>query len=136
MRVLVTAAAILLSQSFADADSLGGAARKEAQRRGQPRAAAAKQFGDSDLAARSNVPAADVAPTPEPMPTPATGSSVGAPVAPEADAVRRELEREERERRQQEARWRQAASAARARVANAQQAYDYVCAGGVLLTGG
>jgi hypothetical protein len=136
MRVLATAMAVLLWPAFASADSLGSAARKQAQRREKPRAAEVKVYGDGDLAARSvasaDVPAAES----EPSPTPAAASGAAAAAREPEDAVSRALEREERARRQQETHWRQAAAVCRARVAIAQRNYDYVCAGGTLLTGG
>ena len=137
MRVVVAVVAVLLSPSFVAADSLGGAARKQAQRRDKPPATEARVWSDADLAARPSAQAEEsgasaTATKTQAAPTDATAgdrSTAG-------DQVRRDLEREERTRRQQEAYWRQAAAACRARVADAQQAFDYVCAGGTLLTGG
>ena len=137
MRVLVAAVAVLLGPSFASADSLGGAARKQAQRRDKPRAGEAKVWSDADLAARPSAPAEESAASAEPTSTQAAPSDATAPVrSTDEDQLRRDLEREERARRQKESYWRQSAAAARARVENARQAYDYVCAGGTLLTGG
>jgi len=137
MRVLVAAVAVLLGPSFATADSLGGAARKQAQRRDKPRAGEAKVWSDADLAAGPSTPAEESASSAEPTSTQAAPSgATAANRSTDEDQVRRDLEREERTRRQQEAYWKQAAAACRARVADAKQAYDYVCAGGTLLTGG
>lgn len=143
MRVLATAVAILLTTTSATAQSLGNAARKEAERRGKPRAAEPKVYGDADLASR---PASDSEPAAaEPAGSAAsTPDSSQGPIAipaspetePEADAVERELAREEQTRRAREAYWRTSASRAHERVANAQRSYDYVCAGGTRLTGG
>ena len=136
MRVLVAAVAVLLGASFASADSLGSAARKQAQRRDKPRATEARVFSDADLAARPSAPAEESAASAEPTSTQAAPSDATAPVrSTDEDQLRRDLEREERARRQKESYWRQSAAAARARVENARQAYDYVCAGGTLLTG-
>ena len=137
MRVLVAAVAVLLGASFASADSLGSAARKQAQRRDKPRATEARVFSDADLAARPSAPAEESAASAEPTSTQAAPSdATAADRSTDEDQIRRDLEREERARRQQESYWRQAAAAARARVTDAQQDYDYVCAGGTRLTGG
>jgi len=137
MRVLVAAVAVLLGAWFASADSLGGAARKQAQRRDKPRAGEAKVWSDADLAARPTEPVEESAASAEPTSKQAaTSDATAARRSTDEDQVRRDLEREERTRRQQEAYWRQAAAAGRARVTDAKQAYDYVCAGGTLLTGG
>jgi hypothetical protein len=134
MRVLATAIAVLLWPALASADSLGSAARKQAERRHKAPAPEARVYGEGDLAARSEASAEEAAPRPEPAATVPAGAAGAA--APSEDQIRRDLEREERARRQQESYWRQAAAAARARVADAQQGYDYVCAGGTRLTGG
>jgi ribose 1,5-bisphosphokinase PhnN len=137
MRVLVTAMVVLLGPSFSSADSLGSAARKQAQRRDKPRVAEARVFSDADLAARPSAPAEESASSAEPTSTQAAPSgATAAQRSTDEDQLRRELEREERARRQQETYWRQAAAACRGRVADAKQAYDYVCAGGTRLTGG
>ena len=137
MRVLVTAVAVLAWSAPASADSLGSAARKQAQLRDKPRATEVKVFGDADLSARPSAPVEESAASAEaPSTEAAPRDATAAARSTDEDQVRRDLEREERNRRQQEAYWRQAAAACRARVANAQQAYDYVCAGGTLLTGG
>ena len=137
MRVLVTAMAVLAWSAFASADSLGSAARKQAERRDKQRPSEVKAWSDADLAARPSAPAQESAESPEPTSTQsAPGDAPAAVRSTDEDQVRRDLEREERTRRQQETYWRQAAAACRARVTNAKQAYDFVCAGGTLLTGG
>lgn len=136
MRVLLVLVAVLLGPSLSAADSLGAAARKQAQRRDQPRPTEVKVFSDADLTARPDAPAEQDAASAEPSTPAAESDAAGGDRAPDEEQVRRDLEREERKRRQQEAYWRQAAAACRERVANAKQAYDYVCAGGTLLTGG
>lgn len=133
MRVLVALVAVSLGPSLGAADSLGAAARKQAQRRDQPRATEVKVFSDADLAARPDAPAQESAANATPADA---GDAAAGDRSPDEDQLRRDLEREERKRSQQEAYWRQAAAACRERVANAKQAYDYVCAGGTLLTGG
>ena len=137
MRVLVAAVAVLLGPSFVSADSLGSAARKQAQCRGKPRAGEARVFSDADLTARPSAPGEETASSAEPTSTQAAPSdATAADRSTDEDQIRRDLEREERARRQQESYWRQAAAACLARVTDAKQAYDYVCAGGTLLTGG
>jgi surface antigen len=125
LRVLVTAvAALLLLPVLAGSQSLGSAARKEAKRRSQAPQSSAKVYENADLSSVGTPPAqpeSDVAPNPE-------GAADG--------DVRQSLERAESERRQAESYWRQRARLARARIAEAQSNYDFVCAGGTLLTGG
>lgn len=140
MRVLMAALTVLLLPAFAGTQSLGSAARKEAQRRRLAPRDGAKVYGNADLSTREDAP---VQATPDPGSTSDTEAAtardgVAEPSsAPSAeDAARQELEREERERIRKEAYWRQRAQNARTRVTQAQSNYDFVCAGGVLLTGG
>lgn len=143
MRVLLAVVTVLALPPLAAPDSLGSAARKQAQRRDQSPRVEVKAYGDRDLSPRAD-PSAD-----EPDPSPAAESDDGAPPTtpegttapasasgPAEDEARQALEREERARRQKEAYWRQRAQSARTRVAQAQSNYDFVCNGGTLLTGG
>jgi hypothetical protein len=140
MRVLMAVLTILLLPAFAGAQSLGSAARKEAQRRKQAPKDGAKVYGNEDLSTREDAP---VEAAPEPGSTSDTeavttrdGVAVPSSAPSAEDAARQQLEREERERTRKEAYWRQRAQNARTRVTQAQSNYDFVCAGGVLLTGG
>jgi hypothetical protein len=134
-----TVGALLLVPALALAQSLGEAARKEAERRKQSQASgkATKVVGQEDLEAardkrvretgREAPASSPSAPSPAPSPAADSGASPDASASPADESDRAsELDRERENRAAEEARWRQRAAQAIARLDHAQRVYDAV----------
>jgi hypothetical protein len=148
MRVPLVTVALYLAPALVFSQSLGDAARRQAEKRAGRASAAAKAYTDADLQAR--VGDADTPGDPDASPLdsgPAPGGAPGgapavtplvpAPPLASDDPLRAQLDREAEQRKQLELRWRQRAGRALARLEAAQRGYEIVCGPGVLvLTGG
>jgi hypothetical protein len=143
VRVPAAVLALCLGPALALGQSLGDAARRQAEKRAGRSPATAKTYTDADLQAEESEAAA-ASPQDAPAstsPTPDRGPAVTPPTAPGGpateDAVRAQLDREAEQRRERELVWRRRARQARARVDTAKREHDAVCGPAVLvLTGG
>jgi hypothetical protein len=113
MRVAVAVVALCLLPLAGSADSLGEAARNEAQRRAKNRATGVKAptYRDGDVRTHPSDEAQTTAASPKPAASPASDES----------RVRSEPAREEEKRRQEEQAWRQRAAAIRDEAEDAQR---------------
>jgi hypothetical protein len=143
MRVPAAAVVLSLAPALGLCQSLGDAARRQADKRSGRPPATARSYTDADLGPeQSEAVAGEARDGPEARPPTPDGGLAGAP-PPRAgdpaadDPVRARLDREAEQRKQQELRWRLRALQARARVDAAKREHDAVCGPGVLLlTGG
>ncbi len=144
MRVPLVTVALYLAPALVFSQSLGDAARRQAEKRAGRASAAAKAYTDADLQARvgdadtqGDPDASPLDSGPAPGGAPAVTPLVPAPPLASDDPVRAQLDREAEQRKQLELRWRQRAGRALARLEAAQRGYEIVCGPGVLvLTGG
>jgi hypothetical protein len=141
VRVPAVVLALCLGPALGLGQSLGDAARRQADRRaGRP--SEAKSYTDADLRpeepdaapvdVRKTQPPASATPDRRPAVTRPRPRGDG-----DAEDVRAQLDREAEQRKRQELLWRQRALQARARLEDAKRGHDAACGPGVLvLTGG
>jgi hypothetical protein len=143
VRVPAAVLVLCLGPALALGQSLGDAARRQADKRAGRAPTTAKTYTDADLqpeesetaAARPQDTPAATSPTPDRRPAVAPAPPAGEPAT--EDAARAQLDREAEQRKERELVWRRRALQARARVDAAQREHDAVCGPGVLvLTGG
>jgi hypothetical protein len=144
MRVPLVTLALGLAPALALPQSLGDAARRQAQDRAKRAPAAAKAYTDGDLRAQGADTASSVRETTPaavpPSETPEGADAVAAlprTLAPDGeDPVRAQLDREAEERKQRELRWRRSAAQARARLDAAMREHAAACGPGQLVLPG